>query len=302
MSSPALSTTCKIALCQIAVGSDKAANIRRAQEAIADAVGRGKTMAGSTAPLDMVVLPEVWNSPYATSSFPVYAEQVPSVGAAITGLSDAMSSTKMLLEVAKKLGVWIVGGSIPEKGENGKLYNTCLVIDSSGKIAAKHRKVHLFDIDVPGRVTFKESDSLTAGNEVTTFSSPWGNVGVGICYDIRFPEYAMLLRQKGCRLLVYPGAFNMVTGPAHWELLQRARAVDNQLFVAACSPARNASSGYVAWGHSSVVNPWGEVVAKAGYEDETIFATLDFGLADTMRENIPCWKQKRSDIYELKEK
>lgn len=194
-SSPEL-TKCKIALCQIAVGSDKAANIKRAQEAVTDAVRRGKTMAGSTAPLDMVVLPEVWNSPYATSSFPVYAEQVPSVGTVVAGVSELMPSTKALLELAKELGVWIIGGSIPEKGDDGKVYNTCLIVDSSGKIAAKHRKVHLFDIDVPGRVTFKESDSLTAGNEVTAFTSPWGNVGVGICYDIRFPEYAMLLRQK----------------------------------------------------------------------------------------------------------
>jgi len=117
----------------------------------------------------------------------------------------------------------------------------------------------LFDIDVPGKITFKESDTLSPGDNLTIIDSPWGKIGVGICYDIRFPELAMLMREKGVGLMVYPGAFNTTTGPLHWELLQRARAVDNQVFVATASPARNPDSSYQAWGHSSLISPWGEV-------------------------------------------
>lgn len=151
-------------------------------------------------------------------------------------------SIHMLCNKAISTNAWIIGGSVPEVDTDSKVYNTCIVVNSEGEIVAKHRKIHLFDIDVPGKIRFKESDSLTAGQSATLFDTPWGPIGVGICYDIRFPEYAMLLRQRGARFLIYPGAFNMVTGPAHWELLQRARAVDNQCFVAMCSPARDENS------------------------------------------------------------
>jgi len=104
-------------------------------------------------------------------------------------------------------------------------------------------------------------------------------------------------------MLVYPGAFNMVTGPAHWELLQRARAVDNQVYIATCSPARvESSTGYIAWGHSSVVTPWGEVVANAGPFENIVFADLEFENVHTVRQNIPCWQQKRADLYTLSDK
>ena len=205
----------------------------------------------------------------------------------------------MICRKAKEMNIWIVGGSIPERDGEG-VYNTCVVVNDEGSIVAKHRKIHLFDIDVPGRIKFKESDSLSPGNTPTIFPTPWGVIGVGICYDIRFPEYAAWLRQLGARILVYPGAFNMVTGPAHWELLQRARAVDNQLFVLTCSPARDESGGYVAWGHSSAVTPWGDVLTKAGPGEEVVFAELDLDSVDNMRDSIPCWKQKRDDLYQLK--
>ncbi|GBM25775.1 Omega-amidase NIT2, partial [Araneus ventricosus] len=116
--------------------------------------------------------------------------------------------------------------------------------------------VHLFDIDIPGKITFKESDALAPGKSLTTFTMGKWKIGLGICYDIRFPLMANIYAEKGCNLLVYPGAFNMTTGPAHWELLQRARAVDNQLYVATISPARDETASYHAWGHSTLVSPW----------------------------------------------
>jgi len=287
----------RIALCQVMVhGTDKVVNIRKASDTITKAVIECRDKK-----LDIAVLPEVWNSPYATTSFPIYAEPIPNIGQSSKLDISVSPSTVMLCQQAKLHSLWLVGGSIPEI-DNGKLYNTALVINPDGEIIGKHRKVHLFDIDVPGKVTFKESDSLTAGNEVTVVDTPWGGMGIGICYDIRFPEYGMLMRKRGARMLIYPGAFNMVTGPAHWELLQRARAVDNQCYVAACSPARNESSSYIAWGHSSVISPWGEVISKAGHDDEIIYADLDFNNVETMRQNIPCWKQKRNDLYELQTK
>lgn len=289
----------KIALCQIKTGSVKVANITNARNAVRDAV--------SSTGSNLVVLPECWNSPYNTACFPEYSEILPGVGFSAVGVAASSSSpsASMLCDVAKELNIWLVGGSVPERETAGpgaagedKIFNTCLVVNPEGVIVGKHRKVHLFDIDVPGKITFKESDSLTGGADCTVIETPWGGLGVGICYDIRFPEFATLMRQRGASILVYPGAFNMTTGPAHWELLSRARAVDNQCYVAVCSPARDPEGGYVAFGHSSIISPWGEVVATIAGEEGVVSADIDLSLVDEMRRNIPCWKQKRADIYE----
>ena len=264
----------------------------------------------------LAVLPEIWNSPYATSEFAKYAEVLPDIDFQFSSDDkslDESPSAKLLFEAAIQYKMYIIGGSIPEKSQEDatKVYNTCLIISPSGKLIGKHAKVHLFDIDVPGGITFKESDTLSPGNSLTAFSagSSFGNIGVGICYDIRFPEYALLLNQKyKCNLLVYPGAFNMTTGPAHWELLQRARAVDNQCFVAAASPARVEESEvegdkgykhYTAWGHSTVISPWGEVVGTCGSEEDLVVVDLDMGEVKKMREGIPTANQKRDDLYRL---
>jgi omega-amidase len=217
-------------------------------------------------------------------------------------------SAELLRTFAKEHQLWIIGGSIPEE-DGGKIYNTCLVFNPEGTVVAKHRKVHLFDIDIPGGITFFESDTLSPGGTLSHFSTPWGNVGVGICYDIRFPEYAMLLAQQhGCRILVYPGAFNLTTGPAHWELLQRARAMDNQCFVLTASPARTPAPEipgkyphYTAWGHSTAVSPWGDLVATMDEKEGIVVADLDLSKVETIRSSIPISKQKRTDMYKLEE-
>lgn len=159
--------------------------------------------------------------------------------------------------------------------------------------------MHLFDIDIPDRITFKESDSLTAGDSLSSFTTPWGKIGLGICYDLRFPQLSSILRYShGCDMLIFPGAFNTTTGPAHWELLLRSRAVDNQLFVLACSPARNADASYQAYGHSSVVDPWGEVVATTAHEEDIVTATVDSELVREVRSRIPVAAQRRLDVYD----
>ncbi|CAA0838421.1 Omega-amidase-chloroplastic [Striga hermonthica] len=275
-------TKFKIGLCQLKVTADKEKNILHARTAIEEAAEKGAKL---------VVLPEIWNSPYSNDSFPLYAED-------IDAGFDASPSTAMLSEVARLLNITIIGGSIPERSGD-KLYNACCVFGSDGKLKAKHRKIHLFDIDIPGKITFKESKTLTAGETPTTVDTEVGRIGIGICYDIRFQELAMIYAARGAQLICYPGAFNMTTGPLHWELLQRARAVDNQLYVATCSPARDAGAGYVAWGHSTLIGPFGEVLATTEHDEAIIISEIDYSQIEIRRTNLPLEKQRRGDLYQL---
>lgn len=245
---------------------------------------------------DIVVLPECFNSPYGTEYFAAYAEPLPPASPA-----SASPSYTRLAALAAELGIHLVAGSIPEvEPATRKLYNTAMVFSPAGALLAKHRKVHLFDIDIPGKITFRESDVLSAGDRATVVPTPWGNVGLAICYDVRFPELAMVAARRGAAfLLLYPGAFNTTTGPLHWELLARARAVDNQVWVGMCSPARNpAGTGYLAWGESMVVDPNGEIVGrKAGAGEETVVVDLDPTRIADVRRAIPVSTQRRFDVY-----
>ena len=194
---------------------------------------------------------------------------------------------------------YLVGGSIPEfVPETKKYFNTSLVFSPEGRLIAALRKTHLFDIDIPGKITFKESDVLSPGNKVTLFDIPeYGKVGLAICYDVRFPELATIAARSGAFLLVYPGAFNTTTGPMHWSLQARARAVDNQVYVAMCSPARDTSASYHAWGHTIAVDPNAEIMAEAAENETIIYADLDGGKIDETRKGIPLYTQRRFDVY-----
>jgi omega-amidase len=201
----------KVALLQLASGSDKLRNLNDAAIKIREAATDGA---------ELVVLPECFQSPYSIDCFREYAEPAGGI------------TQQMLSNAAKESSVYLVGGSIPEL-ENGKIYNTSFVYDPHGKLIASHRKVHLFDINVPGKISFQESLILSAGSSLTYFEIPaFGRIGLGICYDVRFPELAMIMARKyGVLAMIYPGAFNMTTGPLHWELLLCSRALDNQIFV-----------------------------------------------------------------------
>jgi predicted amidohydrolase len=232
----------------------------------------------------------MFNCPYSNAKFPEYAEDIPE------GLTaQAMSGA------AKRLGIYIIAGSIPERDSKG-IYNTCLSFNREGEIIGKHRKAHLFDINVPGKITFRESDTLTPGDSATVFDTEFLRIGTAICYDIRFPELSRLMVQKGAKVIILPGAFNMTTGPAHWELLVRTRALDNQVYFAAASPARDESAAYIAYGNSMVAGPWGDVISRAGYAEEIIYAHIDPGRLDRVREELPLLKHRRLDIYDLIEK
>lgn len=279
-----------LALVQLGqIGSDKTKNIANAREQILKAASREDGPKPQ-----LIVLPECFNSPYGATNFPVYAETIGYEPEELYDPAKSESETvKMLSSVAKETGTWLVGGTIPEReASTGNLYNTATVYSPQGDLVALYRKVHLFDIDVPGKITFKESETLTGGESLHYFDTEFARIGLGICYDVRFPEMTAIGARKGCQVFIYPGAFNMTTGPLHWQLLQRARAVDNQVFFAMCSPARDLAAGYHAWGHSLVVDPMGAVLAEAGHEEETIHVTIDPKVFEEARAWIPVTDRK----------
>lgn len=283
-----LAKSLKIALIQIKAGADKAANLTKVTQYIDRAV-----QTSTVGALDLVMLPECFNSPYAVDQFRNYAEEIP-----------RGETTELLASLAKKHNIFIVGGSIPELDplKDNRVYNTSLTFAPTGEIIAKHRKVHLFDIDIPGGITFKELVTLSAGSKATVFKlGDFGTVGLGICYDIRFPELALVAARApyNAFAMFYPGAFNTTTGPLHWHLLARSRAVDNELFTVLCSPARDVGGdGYQAYGHLLVVDPSGKVVVEAGEGEEILFAELDASLLPKAREGIPVHYQRRFDVYD----
>jgi len=278
------------------IGANKQDNLRHARELILQAA-QGQ---GSSKKPDIIVLPECFNSPYGHVHFPVYAEKIGFIPGEVYDIVKSPSeSVRMLSAAAKEVNTWLIGGSIPERDvdDENKVYNTCTVYNPEGDLVAMHRKVHLFDIDIPGKIKFKESETLTGGTVLNSFDTGFARIGLGICYDIRFPEMAMVAARQGAHVLIYPGAFNMTTGPLHWELLLRSRAVDNQVFVSMCSPARDLTAGYHAWGHSMVVDPMGRVLGEAKEGEEVIYAEIDPKVLEETRAGIPVTVQRRFDVY-----
>ncbi len=296
--------TLPVALVQLCAGEDPGANRRHAEVWLEQAM---QGAPGLKTPR-LVMLPEVWNSPYAVDRFVAFAEPIPEPGVQLVG--GPSESLAMVARLARRHGVSVIAGSIPEEGSDGRTYNTATVIDPQGVLLAKHRKLHLFDVDVPGGICFRESDSLSAGDSLTFLSGAADPLGTGlseppslgllICYDIRFPELALLMQQHhGCNLLACPAAFNTTTGPRHWHLVMRARAMDTQCFLLACSSARPQGEGYPSYGHSLVVDPWGAVIAEAGESEQVLHAALDLSQVAVARQAIPTSVQRRHDIYQL---
>ncbi|XP_058227277.1 omega-amidase, chloroplastic-like isoform X1 [Rhododendron vialii] len=274
-------TKFKIGLCQLTVTSNKNDNVAHARNLIEAAAKLGPSL---------VMLPEMWNCPYSTDYFEEFAEDFDD--------KDGSPSFAMLSEVALGNGITIVGGSMPERRKN-QLHNTCCVFGPDGNLKAKHSKMHLFDINLPGDISFKESDTFTAGDQPTIVDTDVGRIGIGICHDLRFPELATLYQARGAHLICYPGAFNMSTGELLWELEQRARAADNQLYVATCSPSRESVGSYMIWGHSTVVGPSSKIVATSGHEETIVIAEVDYSKTRQLREALPLEKQRRGDVYRL---
>lgn len=267
----------KIAMLQIPVGFDRDENIQRALAAVSWGKENGA---------DIAVLPEMFTCPYSNKYFPDYAEE---------GLGP---TRRALSKAAGDMGIYIVGGSIPER-EGQKIYNTSFVYDRRGAEIARHRKMHLFDIDVRGGQRFFESETFTAGDGITLFDTEFGKMGLCICFDIRFPELCRLMALEGAKAIFVPAAFNMTTGPAHWELAFRQRAVDNQLFMVGVSPARDEKGVYVAYGNSMAVSPWGTVLCRMDGSANMMVAQLDLGLIEDIRGQLPLMSARRDDIYRI---
>lgn len=268
-----------LGIIQLQISENKSDNLKRVEGMILEASRKGA---------EMIALPEMFNCPYQQESFPLFAEEIEN-GETVAFLSG----------MARKTGSYLIGGSIPER-DGGKIYNTSLTFDPQGNIVAKHRKMHLFDIAIPGQIEFYESSVLSPGDDLTVFKTKDGIFGVLICYDLRFPELFRLMVEQGAIGVIVPAAFNMTTGPAHWETLFKARAIDNQLYMIGVSPARNDKAGYIAYGHSLIVDPWGEIIWQAGAEEEVAVVAMDMDKVYQIRERMPLLAHRRLDCYQVK--
>ena len=277
----------KIALCQMNVVDNKEKNIEKAIQMIKESKKQGA---------DLAVLPEMFNCPYENEKFVEYAE-----------ILESSKTLKEISNIAKEENIHVLAGSIPElerddEKDTESIYNTAVFFDNNGKQLGKHRKMHLFDIDVKGKIYFKESDTLSAGNDFTIIKTDLATIGIGICYDIRFVELSRIMALNGAEILIFPGAFNLTTGPAHWELLFRSRALDNQTFAIGVAPALDKDASYNSYGHSIAVNPWGEVIEELDYSEELKIVEIDLDEIKRVREEIPVLKNRRTDLYEINEK
>lgn len=270
----------KIGLIQMKVCDNKEQNLMNASQLVSKI---------SIERPDIVILPEMFSCPYTSCNFPIYAEE------------EDGKSFNFLSNISKTNNIYLVAGSIPEK-EGNKIYNTSYVFNRQGEKIGKHRKMHLFDIDIKNKQKFKESDTLSAGNDVTVFDTEFGKIGLCICYDFRFPELARLMVDKGAKAIIVPASFNMTTGPAHWHIMFKSRAIDNQVFTIGCSPARDYNSSYISYGHSLIVSPFGEVLTELKEEENLITYTIDLSYVDKVREELPLLYHRRKDLYELNEK
>src|SRR5437870_904430 len=267
----------RVACVQMTSRTDKAANLATAERLVAQAASTGA---------DVVVLPEKWNAIGDAALYHAAAEPL-----------DGGASVEAMSEWARRHGVGVVGGSITERREGReKVSNTSVVFDAEGAIVAVYRKIHLFDVEVGG-VTYRESEAEEPGDEpVVAFVEDWG-VGLSVCYDVRFPELYRILTLGGAELLTVPSHFTTPTGKDHWHVLLRARAIENQCYVAAASQIGETLPGKPAYGRSLIVDPWGLVVAQAPDEETVIAVELDRAHLQEIRAKLPSLANRQPNAY-----
>jgi predicted amidohydrolase len=196
-------------------------------------------------------------------------------------------------ELARGAGTWLLLGGFPERAAGDRIRNSAILLDPGGAVVAVYRKIHLFDVDVPGGKRYRESESIEPGDEAVVAQTPWGGLGLSICYDLRFPELYRALAGRGARIVAVPSAFTLETGKDHWHTLLRARAIENQLYVFA--PAQFGAHGPTrrSYGHALVVDPWGVVIAECGDHEGVALAQIDLGYQDQVRAALPCLSHRR---------
>jgi deaminated glutathione amidase len=267
----------RVACVQLTSRADKTANLEKTERLVARAAATGA---------DLVVLPEKWN-----------AIGNPDVlHAAAESLEDG-KSVEAMRSWARTHGITLVGGSITERREGReKLSNTCLVFDPEGELAAVYRKIHLFDVDVGG-LRYRESDAEEPGEEPVVARLEDWPIGLSVCYDVRFPELYRILALEGAELVTVPANFTLYTGKDHWHVLLRARAIENQLFVAAAAQVGETIPGKPSYGRSLVADPWGTVLAQAPDEETVIFAELDRERLREIRKSLPSLANRQAGAY-----
>ena len=194
-----------------------------------------------------------------------------------------------LSDIARDNSVWVIAGTLPIISQDAnKVKSASIVYDNTGKVAARYDKIHLFDVRVSETEEHKESDSVTPGDELVVVDTPIGKVGLSVCYDLRFPELYQQLREKGAEIFSIPAAFTAVTGLAHWEVLLRARAIENLCYVLAANQGGSHENGRHTYGHSMIVGPWGKVLACASLGEALVVDEIDLSRITFLRQQFPC--------------
>jgi len=267
----------RVACVQMTSRTDKAANLAQAERLVAQAAATGA---------DVVLLPEKWNAIGDAALYHATAEPL-----------DGGESVVAMSSWARSLGITLVGGSIAERRDGReKLSNTSLVFDPEGEIVAVYRKIHLFDVEVGG-VVYRESEAEEPGDEPVVAEGEDWRIGLSVCYDVRFPELYRILALEGAELVTVPAHFTTPTGKDHWHVLLRARAIENQLYVAAAAQIGETLPGKPAYGRSLIVDPWGLVVAQAPDEETVISAELDRAHLQSIRTKLPSLANRQSRAY-----
>lgn len=270
----------RVACVQMTSRQDKAANLERAEALVARAASTGA---------DIVVLPEKWNLIGSADEYRATAEPL-----------EGGPSVQAMSTWARTLGVSLVGGSITERRDgHEKLSNTSCVFDADGELVAVYRKIHLFDVEVGGHV-YRESEAEEPGAEPVVARVEDWPVGLSVCYDIRFPELYRILALEGAELVTVPAHFTTPTGRDHWHVLLRARAIENQLYVAAAGQVGETLEGKPAYGRSLIADPWGTVLAQAPDEETVIVAELDRSRLRDIRTKLPSFANRQPDAYRWK--
>jgi deaminated glutathione amidase len=265
----------RAAVVQLNSTADKARNLAAAERLVRAAAADGATL---------VALPEKWNLLAGGAELLAGAEPLdgPSLEAARGW--------------ARELGIHLLAGSVSEQGPEGKAFNTSVLIGPDGTDFAVYRKIHMFDVDVGG-VSYRESEHEEPGDEIVVASLPDASLGLSVCYDLRFPELYRILAVRGAQIVAVPSAFTLATGRDHWEVLLRARAIEDQVFVLAPNQVGEAPPHFSSYGHSAIVDPWGVVLATAPDEECFIAADLDLDAQRRVRESLPSLANRRPQAY-----
>ena len=266
--------TYRIAVCQMDSQNQEAENLKKAGEWIREAAEHGASL---------IAFPE--NMSFMGAGYRDHAQTIPG------------AVTEYLSELAKQYGIWIVSGSFPEQADASKVCNTLVLIDPRGQIRASYRKLHLFDIDISNGPYYRESDTVSPGSEIVTCNADeLGTLGFAICYDLRFCELYRTMALQEASLILVPSCFTAHTGQMHWEILLRARAIENGVFIAAPDQI-GVKSDMTAHGHSMIIDPYGRILAERKEGCGLIYADIDPKLVRQARTEIPVLENRRTDLY-----